>query len=691
MLTPSLLLLLASTSLIEARSLHEVRHLHNLVHKRQADSTVLAPNAIQSGSFVDGSTSIGANEANQAKSLTSQNNFINNCAGKTLTNGFQNTDGSCNGITMGDIPAKTNMVSAIITNPLPGSANIESDTTFNITVQVSNLVAGFFTNADATYYAAPQFLQGGNVVGHTHVTVQDMGSSLNPTTALDATKFAFFKGINDAGNGKGLLTATVTGGLPAGNYRVCTMCSASNHQPVLMPVAQRGTPDDCTKFTVIGNGNTPNDAANDGVKGLAAAALAQSALEAGPGFVSVSSTAAAASGTGSSSVIVDDGSGAVYTTAVGGSSDTTTSALGAATSAPFSNSTETAKGGNGGKGRGRSTTKVGGGSGDKGKTTSVAEATSSAAAVETSSVESGTTTKANGGGKDVATSVQSASSGKATGKRIITIIETFFVFEQFRGGACPSVGKSGEKFNVLDELFDDLASAAAAACGQQFSACISFSGPGFSVEECGSQKDECASVASTQSATATTPATLTASVTIPVTATASVPGSVVATETIAPTSVASVTSAAGGDKAIVAASQTTAASAGGDAAASSACSIVTGTVTVDAVSSSLPTLVSSVAPFSNSTATVSSAAASSSVASSSAAIGGIEAPAIVSTGDATRPFSVNGNTFVNKSAAIQRSCDVQFNACANAVNGGKLTGVTLADCSAQETTCEDQQ
>ena len=45
--------------------------------------------------------------------------------------------------------------------------------------------------------------------------------------------------INDAGNGKGLVTTAVTGGLPAGNYRVCTMAGSSNHQPVLMPVAQR--------------------------------------------------------------------------------------------------------------------------------------------------------------------------------------------------------------------------------------------------------------------------------------------------------------------------------------------------------------------------------------------------------------------------------------------------------------------
>jgi hypothetical protein len=172
---------------------------------------------------------------------------------------------------MGDIPAKTAMVSSVIINPQTGGKAIQSDTTFNITVQMSNLVAGSFTNADATYYSAPQALQNGQVVGHTHVTVQDMGNSLNPTTALDPTQFAFFKGINDAGNGKGLLTATVTGGLPAGNYRVCTMASASNHQPVLMPVAQRGTADDCTKFVVSGNGNTANAASNNGSGGQAAA------------------------------------------------------------------------------------------------------------------------------------------------------------------------------------------------------------------------------------------------------------------------------------------------------------------------------------------------------------------------------------------------------------------------------------
>lgn len=136
------------------------------------------------------------------------------------------------------------------------------------------------------------------MIGHTHVTVQDLGSSLNPTKALDATQFAFFKGINDAGNGNGLLSAVVTGGLPAGNYRVCTMASSSNHQPVIMPVAQRGTADDCTKFVVTGSGSTANAASNNGSGGQAAAALAASAVAAGPNN-SVASSAAAASSKGS--------------------------------------------------------------------------------------------------------------------------------------------------------------------------------------------------------------------------------------------------------------------------------------------------------------------------------------------------------------------------------------------------------
>ena len=220
---------------------------------------------------------------------------------------------------MGDIPAKSNMVSSIITFPETGT-EIPSDTSFAVTVQMSNLVAGFFTDADTTYYAGPQFLQNGVVVGHTHVTIQDLGNSLNPKVALDPTQFAFFKGINDAGNGEGLLTANVTGGLPAGNYRVCTMASAANHQPVLMPVAQRGTPDDCTKFVVTGNGQTINSAANDGSKGIAAAAAASEAV------VGATNSAFAASVISAESVAATATTEATSTAGSGSGDATTTDA-----------------------------------------------------------------------------------------------------------------------------------------------------------------------------------------------------------------------------------------------------------------------------------------------------------------------------------------------------------------------------
>lgn len=198
---------------------------------------------------------------------------------------------------MGDIPAKTQMISTVILNPQDGSS-IEAGQTFNISLQVSNLAAGSFTNAVATYYSAPQSLsQEGIVVGHTHVTVQDTGDSLNPTTPLDPTQFAFFKGINDAGNGQGLLQAEVTGGLPAGNYRLCTLTSASNHQPVIMPVAQRGSQDDCTRFTVKGSGGSTNAAASNGATGQTAAEDAQDAVNAGPGALTSTVDAAGASNT----------------------------------------------------------------------------------------------------------------------------------------------------------------------------------------------------------------------------------------------------------------------------------------------------------------------------------------------------------------------------------------------------------
>jgi hypothetical protein len=66
-------------------------------------------------------------------------------------------------------------------------------------------------------------------------------------------------------------------------------------------------------------------------------------------------------------------------------------------------------------------------------------------------------------------------------------------------------------------------------------------------------------------------------------------------------------------------------------------------------------------------------------------LGGVAPPVTSSAGD--RPFTVNGNTFVNLGAALQRSCAIQNTACSNAANAGTLAGTNVGDCNAQEAAC----
>ncbi|KAM0419059.1 hypothetical protein ACHAPT_011998 [Fusarium lateritium] len=226
---------------------------------RQGQQSCVDPDLIQSASaFTGQEPGTEGIKPGQAPSATDANNFINFCQGQQITNGVQVESGSCNPIAMGRIPAVPNMISAMITSPQAGEA-LTAGTTFNIQVQTSHLRAGNFVNPTTNYYTAPQDLdQNGDIIGHCHVTIQDIGS-LKSTVPPDPSKFAFFKGIDDDGNGQGLLQAVVEGGLPAGVYRVCTMIAAQNHQPVAMPVAQRGAQDDCTKFEVVdgqGGGST---------------------------------------------------------------------------------------------------------------------------------------------------------------------------------------------------------------------------------------------------------------------------------------------------------------------------------------------------------------------------------------------------------------------------------------------------
>ncbi|KAG1725562.1 uncharacterized protein EDB91DRAFT_1265712 [Suillus paluster] len=188
----------------------------------------------------------GQPAAGQVASLTSSNNFINFCLtapNQPITNGQQITGGSCNPAPMGSIPSTANMPSAKFTNPKNLDV-IPPNQAFTVSLAIQGMETGHF------------------IQGHSHVVIEQL-SSLTQTTPTDPSKFAFFKGLNDPAN-NGILTADVTNGLPEGTYKISTINSAANHQPVLVPIAQHGSLDDVVYFTVSNNANTNGAAASSG-------------------------------------------------------------------------------------------------------------------------------------------------------------------------------------------------------------------------------------------------------------------------------------------------------------------------------------------------------------------------------------------------------------------------------------------
>lgn len=141
---------------------------------------------------------------------------------------------------MGVIAASSNIPSAKFQFPT-NLAEIEPNSAFTIKIAFKHLETGHFTNAQQTYYAAPQVVNdAGDIRGHSHVVVEKL-NSLTQTEPTNPNNFAFFKGLNDGGN---VLTADVSGGLPEGVYRLSSINTAANHQPCLVAVAQHGSIDD---------------------------------------------------------------------------------------------------------------------------------------------------------------------------------------------------------------------------------------------------------------------------------------------------------------------------------------------------------------------------------------------------------------------------------------------------------------
>jgi hypothetical protein len=222
-------------------------------------SLVLDPSQVQPNLAADGQA---VADPGQVPSLTSVNNFINFCLTQgnvPLTNGQQVADGSCNPTPMGRIAAANRAPSSKMVFPKNLDV-VPENQAFQIRMKIRNLAAGNFVNAQTNYFAAPQQVNGdGIIIAHSHVVVEQI-ASLFDTEPTNPQDFDFFKGLNAAANAQQELTADVTKGLPAGTYRLCSINTAANHQPVLVGVAQHGSFDDCSYFIVSNDPNALNQA-----------------------------------------------------------------------------------------------------------------------------------------------------------------------------------------------------------------------------------------------------------------------------------------------------------------------------------------------------------------------------------------------------------------------------------------------
>jgi hypothetical protein len=163
-----------------------------------------------------------------------------------IADGTQIPEGYCVSLVIGEVPSVDNMVSALIISP-DYNQKVKQHTSFTVKTKLVNLDTGFFSDPAVDYYQIPQTLKNGIIQGHSHITIQKLDGNMVP----DPKKIAFFKGLNGMADKDGILSVEVEKGLPEkGTYRICTMNSSNSHQPVVMPVAARGSQDDCIRIRV---------------------------------------------------------------------------------------------------------------------------------------------------------------------------------------------------------------------------------------------------------------------------------------------------------------------------------------------------------------------------------------------------------------------------------------------------------
>jgi hypothetical protein len=167
----------------------------------------------------------------------------------------------CSSTQQGLIPDVNNMISTMITQPQSG-ATVDASQGFQVVFSVNNFMTGVSVNLQNQFLLSPQTLAGNGLIeGFEQLTIQPLASA---NRAPAAATTSFFQTLTQASDGNGRATFTVN--VPAGQiqttglHRICTMAAGAGGQPVVMPVAQRGSQDDCVRVNIT-NGGGNNAAA----------------------------------------------------------------------------------------------------------------------------------------------------------------------------------------------------------------------------------------------------------------------------------------------------------------------------------------------------------------------------------------------------------------------------------------------
>ena len=156
----------------------------------------------------------------------------------------------CSSTPQGLIPDVKKMVSTFITSP-PSGSTVNAAQGFQVKFQTINFNNGFAVDGLNQYLMAPQTLdpQNGFIQGSLQLVAQHLPSR---DQAPSANSMDFFAIVVEPSDGKKDFTIDITPNSlkQKGTYRICIMAGAASFQPVVMPVAQRGSQDDCIRVKV---------------------------------------------------------------------------------------------------------------------------------------------------------------------------------------------------------------------------------------------------------------------------------------------------------------------------------------------------------------------------------------------------------------------------------------------------------